>query len=1217
MLRKLLFFVALILATSALLQAQTGSLAGKITDKATKEAIPFVNLIVEMGGKQMGGATTDFDGNFIIKPLNPGRYDLKASYVGYKPIMITQIVVSPDKITRQDIPMESSATTLNVVEVIEYKVPLIEADQTSSGQTLTSDEITKMPGRDASSVAILTGGVFSQDGSMGSVRGQRDDATNIYIDGIRVRGSANVPQSAIDQVSMTVGGIPAQYGDATGGILSITTKGPSAKFTGGAELVSSQLTDKFGYNLASLSLQGPLLRDSSKSIAKAGFFISGEFGTEADDRPSRIGYYRVKADKLKELEEKPLRIIQDRGVAEASFLRMSDLEKVDRKINSRRYNGSVAAKLDFKPTSSTNLVFGASASFNFGREFDYGNSLMNFDNNAHEQSYNGRAFVRFQQRFATEPDNSSLFKNIFYNIQFDVSKTHYKIEDVNKKDNFMNYGYLGEYNVKSAPNYEAFGGFGPDSVYYSKYFVFQGIRDTNVTFKRSEENPVYANYASQFFNLWPEHHYNYSSLQDVRLAGGIRNGDFPLSGSTHEGLWSLPGMPYNFYAVQNTTTVGVNGMISGDVGKHSLQIGFQLEQRTDRAFQVNRPVGLWEQLRLNVNKHILQLDQNNYILSMNKDVDGDGENDTVFDYNFSYNAATQGLIDLNLRRKMGKPIGGTEQINIDALEPSMISLDMFAADELLNYGRAFVTYFGYSYYGKKSETKSTFDDFFTKKDADGFNTRPIDAFRPVYMAAYIQDKFYFDDLIFNVGVRMDRYDANQMVLKDPYLFYEAKNVGELTHFSNGDKINHPSNIKDDFTPYVDNPSTPNAIVAYRSENKFYTASGSEITDNVKLQQLDLQGLFKPVLKNPELEHITSASFKDYKPQYVFMPRVAFSFPISDVANFSAIYNVLTKRPSTGWRLNPVDYYFFETGGTNIINNPDLKPEKSISYELGFQQKIGKTSALKLNTYYTEMRDQIQRFQYLGAYPKSYIGYRNIDFGTSKGFTLAYDLRRTGNIRLLTSYTLGFVEGTGSSATSALTLIRSGQGNLRSTTALNYDRRHSITANIDFRYEDGKDYNGPVIKKSNGDLIQLFANTGINTTFMAGSGVPYTKSSKIYSITGWGTRQISGRINGARQPWEFSINTKIDRDFALGAKKNQYLNVYVEVFNLLNRKNVIAVYEATGVADDDGVLASAEMQPFINNQIDVASFREMYTIAINDPNRYSMPRRIRVGLIFNF
>ena len=66
-------------------------------------------------------------------------------------------------------------------------------------------------------------------------------------------------------------------------------------------------------------------------------------------------------------------------------------------------------------------------------------------------------------------------------------------------------------------------------------------------------------------------------------------------------------------------------------------------------------------------------------------------------------------------------------------------------------------------------------DFFTREVTDQFGdnryAREIAPFEPIYMAGYIQDKFAVEDLIFNIGLRVDRYDANQQVLKDRYVLY--------------------------------------------------------------------------------------------------------------------------------------------------------------------------------------------------------------------------------------------------------------------------------------------------------------------------------------------------------------------------------------------------------------------------------------------------------------
>ena len=113
------------------------------------------------------------------------------------------------------------------VQVIEYDVPLIDADK--SGSTKTADQITSLPTRNVQNVAATTAGIYQSDSDGAvNVRGSRSNATAYYIDGIKITGNSNVlPQSAIDQMTVVTGGLPAQYGDATGGIISITTRGPS------------------------------------------------------------------------------------------------------------------------------------------------------------------------------------------------------------------------------------------------------------------------------------------------------------------------------------------------------------------------------------------------------------------------------------------------------------------------------------------------------------------------------------------------------------------------------------------------------------------------------------------------------------------------------------------------------------------------------------------------------------------------------------------------------------------------------------------------------------------------------------------------------------------------------------------------------------------------------------------------------------------------------
>jgi len=288
---------------------QGGTLKGLVKDRATNEPIPFANVVVFKDGQQVGGAITNFDGEFTIKPIPAGKYTVKSTFVGYGAVEIPGVIINSDKITfltKSQTIMLSEGIVKDVVEIVHYRVPLIDPDK--RGATVTREQISKLPIRSAVGVAATTGGVASQDGEVGSIRGSRDGA-DVYIDGVRVvGGSSSLPQQAIEQVTTITGGVPAQFGDNTGGIINITTRGPSGRAFGGIEVLSSQFTDAYGYNDANFSYSTPLWkkRDTSGTeYSVAGVFLSGQVISRAVARPSSLGVWKVKDDVLAELEADP------------------------------------------------------------------------------------------------------------------------------------------------------------------------------------------------------------------------------------------------------------------------------------------------------------------------------------------------------------------------------------------------------------------------------------------------------------------------------------------------------------------------------------------------------------------------------------------------------------------------------------------------------------------------------------------------------------------------------------------------------------------------------------------------------------------------------------------------------------------------------------------------------------------------------------------------
>lgn len=1229
---KKIFTLSLTILLYHIAAAQTGDIQGRVTDKATGEGIPFASIVVENNGLQAGATTTDFDGNYSIKPLNPGEYAVIVSFVGYQPSKTQGVVVRSDKSTFLDITL-NAGIDLDVVEVITYEVPLISEDNTSSGLTLTKEDIQNLPTRNLNTIAARSAGVGQSDQGSGiTIRGS--GSVQYVVDGIPISGATNLPPNAIEQVNVITGGIPAKYGDVTGGVINITTKGASSQTNGSFSILTSQFLDAYGYNLGNFTLTGPLLykdKASDKKKPLLGYFILGEFLYQKDPDPSAGGVYKVKDEVLADLKENPVRIspVGTGLQLNAEYLTNDDIERIKYKPNSASNLARVVTRFDLNLSDNARLAVGANFGYNPSRRYINSFTLMNAENNFQDINTTMRGYVRFTQNFnkneggEENKETASYLQNAFYSVQASYTKNLSKNQGVTHKENIFDIGHVGKFNTNNRSIYF----YGQDSTTGLWAYQYFGDVPNGVTFEPDENNADFAKYTTQYYNLVNP---NPLSTSEILTGGGIVNGFFP--GTANTGLaysmWVLPGYPANGFAKANSdqfnfridASVDVKKPGEKDRNRHAIEFGIQYEQQVNRSYFIG-PYGLWSIMPLLTNRHIANIDFSDphpvFI-----DVNGNGIFDQGVDnfldtinYGRKFVADDQSFFDKNLRLKLGLDPSGDDLLDVNELDPEILSLDMFSASDLLDNN--LVSYFGYDYLGNRLSKQPTLDDFFNEKDANGNYTRNIAAFSPIYTAAYIQDRFAFRDLIFNVGIRVDRYDANQPVPLDIYSLYKIRTAGEVGTVGSG-SITHPSTIGDDYAVYVDNIEDPTSVLGYRKDNVWYDAEGNELSSGKALAENSSTGQIQPYLKENQLDNInlSAEDFTDYEPQINVMPRVAFSFPISEDALFFAHYDVLTQRPG-GNRFNPVSYYYFNQTGSQSLPNPNLQPEKTISYELGFKQTLSRTSALSLSTFYREIRDQIATIPVIYAYPKDYVMLGNIDFGTTKGFTVDYDLRRTGNVSMRANYTLLFAQGTagsGLSATQAITAARNtGLGNIRTITPLGTDNRHRINVTLDYRYGNGKDYNGPKISGKD-----AFANSGANLSLTTYSGRPYTaRSNPVTLESGVADRAaIAGTPGGSRYPWYFRLDAGLDKNFRLKTNeiKQKSLNcrVYLQIQNILNTRNVINVYPYTGSANDDGYLASDRAQQRIPSQTNPQSYIDLYNIAVLNPSNYSVPRTIRLG-----
>ncbi|REJ61975.1 MAG: TonB-dependent receptor [Bacteroidetes bacterium] len=1211
MVKRILTLIMVFAVAFSYGQTRPGSIKGTVKDKRTGEVIPFATVIVKDKDVVIATGTTDFDGKYNINPVNAGVYNLTCNFIGYADFNLNGVTVYSGKPKVVNFNMTVESTMIQEVTVTAQE-ELIETGKTS--EIVSSEEIKNLPYRNLSQIVGTTAGVFQQDGSGSfNVRGSRSSTNVVFIDGVKVRGDVNLPRDAILQTEVITGGVPAQYGDVTGGVISTTTKGPAPYYFGSSEILTSSVFDPYHYNLGALTLGGPIIRNKKTGQPIVGFLLASEFQYNRDGSPRSLTTWKVNDDKLAELQANPLVPASSGfGVLNAAdFLTQSDLSSQNYRENVARTAVRVSGNLKFVTSEKTTLTIGGRYNMNQGRNGSRFNELMNYANNSESFAQDWSTYVRFQQRFGNPSDSSnSLIRNAFYTIQMDFTRNQRLTQDARHKDNLFAYGHIGTFKTQYRPLYTL----GSDTITdpndpnYGKVmdaYTLAVFQSANVDYTPGENNPILANYTSNFYDFVDQNLiFNRArSLEDIRAGGGLLNGDQP---SSVYGLWGNVGANQASYGKSLNDQFRITASSTFDIKDHSLIVGVEYEQRFDRSYSVGA-TGLWTLMRLLQNDAIRELDLNNPIASY----DNNGVFQDTLNYPRLFDADKPRTFDRNLRETLGLDPNGTDWLDIDSYDPSTFSLDMFSANELLNIGSSqYIGYYGFDYLGNRLTTRPSLTDFFAT-DAQGNSPRLIGAFEPIYMAGYIQDQFTYEDLFFNIGVRVDRFDANQPVLADPYVLYPAYSVGDLdaTTLAGYDV---PEGISDDAVVYVDDQENPSAIVGYREGTTWYTANG-EVEANPK-NIADLSGGIKPFLKNPGIEDqklavTANESFKDYTPQVTVSPRISFQFPISDEAEFFAHYDIMVQRPDPGVnRMNPITFLQLENGNNGgLLSNPDLKPQRTTDYEIGFRQKLNDNSALKLSAFYREMRDMMQSFSFTEAYPVTYIAFGNLDFGTVKGYTIQYDLRRTGNVRLNANYTLQFADGTGSSSTSGANIARSGQPNLRYILPLSYDSRHQVVMNMDYRYGGGPAYNGPVWFGK-----RVLENAGLNLVVNANSGTPYTRRVLAYGLTDAQT-PMTGNINGSRLPWSFRVDATANKVWNFNEGPLSNFEIYVQMLNVLNTQNVLGVYPYTGSPSDDGYLSSPQGQNAIQFQASAQSFADLYNISLANPGLFSLPRRIRLGL----
>jgi outer membrane receptor protein involved in Fe transport len=261
-----------------------------------------------------------------------------------------------------------------------------------------------------------------------------------------------------------------------------------------------------------------------------------------------------------------------------------------------------------------------------------------------------------------------------------------------------------------------------------------------------------------------------------------------------------------------------------------------------------------------------------------------------------------------------------------------------------------------------------------------------------------------------------------------------------------------------------------------------------------------------------------------------------------------------------------------------MGNADLKPEQTVSAELGVQQQLSEDIAFDATIYMRDIRGLAQTAIFDVSGGGQYAQYANSDFGTVKGIVLTVDKKFSGGITARVDYTYQVADGTASDPQQAKNRIAGGGLPDIQMVPLDWDQRHTLNVSINY----------------------TMTSWGISSIFEYGSGSPYTPDLTNPST---GTTIVT---NSLIKPSTFNCDLRAFYELKLNPLK---LVFFTRIFNLFDTRNQKGVYASTGRADYDWIneMQARSVKLYVN------TVDQWFT----DGTKYSEPRRVEFGINLEF
>ncbi len=233
---KIFTAILVLLGWSSIAFAQNGSITGNIFDKNSQEPLIGATAVIE---NTTQGASSDFDGNYTIYEVKPGKYKVKVSYIGYDSRIIEDVTVEANKAITLNVALSETIGELEVTEVVAFKrsntesavlMEIKNTDLIASG--ISAQQIGKSLDRDAAQVVRRVPGVTLM-GNFINIRGLNPRYNNVLLHNsvapsletdIKSFSFDMIPSGQIDRILIMKSPSAEITGDFAGGVVKVFTK---------------------------------------------------------------------------------------------------------------------------------------------------------------------------------------------------------------------------------------------------------------------------------------------------------------------------------------------------------------------------------------------------------------------------------------------------------------------------------------------------------------------------------------------------------------------------------------------------------------------------------------------------------------------------------------------------------------------------------------------------------------------------------------------------------------------------------------------------------------------------------------------------------------------------------------------------------------------------------------------------------------------------------